>query len=101
MSKADFFELPHGDKWADCSEEDRARYWLGEHRECIEVELTDIQVAYLAGQSDERKRWEAKTCRSCKHIDDIVCNHQGIPEYHAPQYIKFSGCGYHEPKGSE
>lgn len=39
-----------------------------------------------------------KGCNACKHLMDNVCNHPGVPEFYAPQYINYSGCGLQQPK---
>jgi hypothetical protein len=79
MSKTDFFEFQVGNQ----------------HRECIEVE-TD----YERGVMDERKRWEAKQCKSCKYFlpdDGLSCGHDDVVDFDTPAYIQFSGCGLHQP----
>lgn len=49
-------------------------------------------------EAENAKLKEPKGCNACNHLMDNVCNHPGIPEFHTPQYINYSGCGLHAPK---
>lgn len=41
-----------------------------------------------------------KTCENCAlfDADDMICNHEDVPEFDVPLYINKSGCGLHKLK---
>jgi hypothetical protein len=41
---------------------------------------------------------EPKTCHSCVFNEDSYCMHCDVPDGDTIEYIKFSGCGLHQPK---
>lgn len=50
----------------------------------------------------ELEEKQPQTCKSCKYLNDNVCDHPGIPEFYTPQYINYSGCGLlHKAKDSQ
>lgn len=40
---------------------------------------------------------EPKTCHSCVFNEDKFCMHCDVPDGDTVEYIKFSGCGLHQP----
>jgi len=41
---------------------------------------------------------EPKTCHSCVFNEDSFCMHTDVPDGDTIEYIRFSGCGLHQPK---
>lgn len=100
------------DKWADCSEDDRSKNGLCEHIECIELEYTNFY--YRAGYKDgleagrviavqmvedERKRWEANRCETCKWQNCLACEMEPCVNCIRREYFDIQD--YYEPKGSK
>lgn len=93
------FLIMNGNKFFECNE--GGEWYSSLHREMTKVitnrKFTDRYTMQNTVIEQLKKRIteleQPSTCKSCKYLNDNVCNHPGIPEFYTPQYINYSGCG--------
>jgi len=84
----------------------KASIQFGEDIPDFDVQDDDIDeaIAELEALQEELSCYkqyplsEPKTCHSCVFNEDSYCMHMDIPNGDTCEYIKFSGCGLHQPK---